>query len=192
MFLLWFPRSWTQNNKGKSSQLLNFTTESHSVGIFVSYLDLFTWTQNAWEPLLQAVPTLRESIIVPSANSFLVSWKYSITEPTLILIGHKWTHSPFILKLMWPNVTLISSVWERWPCVSVCLCVRFGGWSCLTRRAKMALSQKHRKLQGGFRGGVLLQMGKDRENKCFQVCVCVCLCVCNHASFLHQLVCTCK
>lgn len=35
----------------------------------------------------------------------------------------------------------------------------------------MALSQKHRKLQGGFGRGSLLELEKDRENKCMQVCM---------------------
>lgn len=41
----------------------------------------------------------------------------------------------------------------------------------------MALSQKHRKLQGGFGGGILQQMEKDRENKCFRVCVFIHTCM---------------
>lgn len=52
-------------------------------------------------------------------------------------------------------------------CVSVCMsvCVCAGGFA-LPGEAEMVLSQKHRKLQGGFGGGVLLQIGTDRENKC--------------------------
>lgn len=50
----------------------------------------------------------------------------------------------------------------------------------------MALSQKHRKLQGGFEGGVLLQMEKDRENKCYQAGLFVFVAMHVH---LHQLMC---
>lgn len=59
---------------------------------------------------------------------------------------------------------------------SVCVCV-------VASPGEMALSQKHRKLQGGLGGGVLLQrIVRTSVSKCVFVCCCSHACILTPAS----------